>query len=265
MKKPTSSRPKVFGYARVSTQHQRLDRQISNISAAYPDAEIVTEKYTGTTTDRPQWQRLYKKLAQGDTVVFDEVSRMSRSAEEGAAIYEELYTRGVNLVFLKQPLVNTDNYRQAAAQSIAKTGEEIADTFIEATNKVLLILARRQIQQAFKQAEDEVDHLHKRVAEGMKASGASNTWRTTTDEEGNQRRECVKAGKIAKARTGNTYETKRSSGAKVKIRQMAKDFTGNMTDKEVMETLHLARNTYYKYKREMLAEIVAQATTEPST
>lgn len=246
MKKPTSSsRPKVYGYARVSTQHQRLDRQITNISAAYPDAEIVTEKYTGTTTDRPQWQRLYKKLAQGDTVVFDEVSRMSRSAEEGAAIYEELYTRGVNLVFLKQPLVNTDNYRQAATQSIAKTGEEIADTFIDATNKVLLILARRQIQQAFEQAEAEVEHLHKRVSEGMKASRAPE--------------------KIAQARTGNTYETKRSKEAKVRIRQMAKDFTGNMTDKDVMEALHLARNTYYKYKREMLAEITAQATTEPST
>ena len=263
MKKPTSSRPKVYGYARVSTQHQRLDRQKANILAAYPDVDdIVEEKYTGTTAERPEWKRLEEKLAPGDTVVFDEVSRMSREADEGAAIYEKLYNRGVNLVFLKQPLVNTDNYRQAAAKSIAMTGEEIADKFIQTTNEVLVILAKRQIKQAFKQAEDEVDHLHKRVAEGMKASGASSTWRTTTDEEGNERRECVKAGKIAKARTGNTYETKRSKEAKVRIRQMAKAFDGIMTDKDVMETLHLARNSYFKYKREMLAEIAADSADE---
>ena len=242
-KKPTSTGAKVYGYARVSTKHQRLDRQEQNIRAAYPDVdEIVREKYTGTTLDRPAWNKLYKKLTAGDTVVFDEVSRMSRDADEGAAIYEELYTRGVTLVFLKQPLVNTDNYRQAASASIAKTGEEIADIYIEATNKVLLILARRQIQQAFEQAQAEVDHLHKRVAEGMRASGAP--------------------AKIAEARTGNTYETKRSKEAKVRIRQMAKDFDGTMTDKDVMETLHLARNSYYKYKRELLAEIATDSADE---
>lgn len=241
-KKPTSTGAKVYGYARVSTKHQRLDRQVLNITTAYPGAEIVTEKYTGTTLDRPAWNKLYKKLTAGDTVVFDEVSRMSRDADEGAAIYEELYTRGVTLVFLKQPLVNTDNYRQAASASIAKTGEEIADIYIEATNKVLLILARRQIQQAFEQAQAEVDHLHKRVAEGMRASGAP--------------------AKIAEARTGNTYETKRSKEAKVRIRQMAKDFDGTMTDKDVMETLHLARNSYYKYKRELLAEIATDSADE---
>lgn len=244
-KKPTSTGAKVYGYARVSTKHQRLDRQEQNIRAAYPDVdEIVTEKFTGTGTmsDRPAWTKLSNRLTAGDTVVFDEVSRMSRDADEGAAIYEELYTRGVNLVFLKQPLVNTDNYRQAASASIAKTGEEIADIYIEATNKVLLILARRQIQQAFEQAQAEVDHLHKRVVEGMRTSGAP--------------------AKIAKARTGNTYETRRSKEAKVRICQMSKTFNGNMTDKDVMETLRLARNTFYKYKRELLAEMAADATDE---
>ena len=242
-KKPTERAPMVFGYARVSTKHQRLDRQEQNIRAAYPDVdEIVTEKYTGTTLDRPAWNKLYKKLTAGDTVVFDEVSRMSRDADEGAAIYEELYTRGVNLVFLKQPLVNTDNYRQAASASIAKTGEEIADIYIEATNKVLLILARRQIQQAFEQAQAEVDHLHKRVAEGMRASGAP--------------------AKIAEARTGNTYETKKSKSCKADIRRLSRDFDGSLSDIDVIKYLGIARNSYYRYKRKLLAEMAADATDE---
>jgi len=239
-KKPTKrTTPKVFGYARVSTKHQRLDRQVLNIATAYPGAEIVTEMYSGTTLDRPAWNELYNELIAGDVLIFDEVSRMSRDADEGAAIYEELYTRGVTLVFLKQPLVNTDNYRQAATASIAKTGEEIADIYIEATNKVLLILARRQVKQAFEQAQAEVDHLHKRVAEGMRASGAP--------------------AKIAKARTGNTYETRRSKEAKVRIRQMSRTFDGIMPDKDVIDVLHLARNSYYKYKKEILEEMAENA------
>ena len=232
MAKRKATMAKVYGYARVSTKHQRLDRQVLNITTAYPGAEIVTEKYTGTTLDRPAWNKLYKKLTAGDTVVFDEVSRMSRSAEEGAAIYEELYTRGVTLIFLKQPIVNTDVYRQAAAASIPTTGIEIADIYIKATNQVLLILAKRQIQQAFDQAEAEVNHLHKRVKEGMKASGAGT--------------------KIAEARTGRTFETRKSIEAKTRIRAMSRDFNGTMSDKDIIEVLHLARNTYYKYKGQML-------------
>lgn len=256
-KKPTERAPMVFGYARVSTKHQRLDRQEQNIRAACPDVdEIVTEKFTGTKMDRPAWNRLYKKLAAGDTLIFDEVSRMSRDGDEGAAIYEELYTRGVNLVFLKQPLVNTDNYRQAAQATIAETGDEVVDLFIKAANKALIILAKRQIRQAFGEAQSEVEHLHKRVTEGMRASGASSKWREERDERGELiSRECIEQGKIAKARTGNTYETRRSKEAKVRIRQMSKTFNGNMTDKDVMETLRLARNSYYKYKREILTEI----------
>ena len=73
----------VYGYCRVSTPRQSIDRQIQNIRAVYPEALIVTDEYTGTTLLRPGWIKLYKKLASGDTVVFDQASRMSRDADEG--------------------------------------------------------------------------------------------------------------------------------------------------------------------------------------
>ena len=47
---------------------------------------------------------------------------------------------------------------------------------------------------------------------------------------------------------------KKSVDMKQKIRKMSKDFDGSMNDREVMEVLKLARNTYYKYKREMVNE-----------
>ena len=53
---------------------------------------------------------------------------------------------------------------------------------------------------------------------------------------------------------GKVVTTKKSVEMKQKIQKMAKDFGGNMTDKEVIETLKIARNTYFKYKRELREE-----------
>lgn len=112
---------KVYAYCRVSTQKQELQRQIDNISKVYSNIdEYVSDKYTGATTDRPNWNKLYKKLKTGDTIVFDSVSRMSRNATEGANLYEELYNKGINLIFLNEPYCNTDTYRQSAEQSIIR-------------------------------------------------------------------------------------------------------------------------------------------------
>ena len=49
---------RLYGYCRISTMKQKLQRQIENIKAKYPEAVIITEEYTGTTTDRPTWNKL---------------------------------------------------------------------------------------------------------------------------------------------------------------------------------------------------------------
>ena len=94
---------KVYGYARISTPKQNLERQIRNIKSVYPDAIIVQEAYTGTKSDRPQWTNLLKKIKPNDCIVFDSVSRMSRDADYGYAIYEELFNK--NLTSIHQPIV----------------------------------------------------------------------------------------------------------------------------------------------------------------
>ena len=48
----------IYAYCRVSTKHQKLSRQISNILEIYPTATVVREFYTGTTQNRPNWERL---------------------------------------------------------------------------------------------------------------------------------------------------------------------------------------------------------------
>lgn len=82
---------KTYGYCRISTARQSIDRQIRNIKAEYPDAIIVKEIFTRTSLNRKEWQKLYNNVDEGDTIVFDSVSRMSGNAAEGFSAYEELY------------------------------------------------------------------------------------------------------------------------------------------------------------------------------
>lgn len=231
---------KIYGYCRVSTPKQSIKRQITNITSVYPAAEIITETYSGTTTDRPQWIRLKKKVLkqaeQGEhiTIVFDSVSRMSRNATEGFREYQEFLNVGVSLVFLKEPHINTETYKAATANVIDLVGDEIADIYIQATNKVIMLLAERQIKIAFDQSQKEVDDLHTRTSEGMKASGAGE--------------------KIRKARIGRTFETNKSKSAKKIIRQHSKTFGGSLSDSECQALARISRNTFYLYKRQIKAE-----------
>ena len=103
----------IYGYCRISTAKQSIDRQIRNIKAEYPTAHIVQEAYTGTSVFRPEWLKLYRVLKAGDMVVFDSVSRMSRNAEEGFALYEDLYHKGIRLVFLKEHHIDTETLQVA--------------------------------------------------------------------------------------------------------------------------------------------------------
>lgn len=82
---------KLYGYCRISTRKQNIERQVRNILAVFPDAIIVREIYTGTKFQgRKELEKLLKIVRPGDTIVFDSVSRMSRNAEEGFQLYEEL-------------------------------------------------------------------------------------------------------------------------------------------------------------------------------
>lgn len=82
----------IYGYVRVSTDKQNIDRQIRNILAVDASAKIYQEIFTGTkTTGRHEFQKLLNKVQSGDTIIFDSVSRMSRNAAEGFELYKKLF------------------------------------------------------------------------------------------------------------------------------------------------------------------------------
>ena len=221
---------RIYGYCRISTPQQSIDRQIRNIKAAYPGAIIVDEIYAGTIQERPKWRNLKKRLETGDTVVFDSVSRMSRNAEDGFHTYTELYEKGIELIFLKEPHINTETYKKAMGNSVELTGSEV-DIILSAINKYLKLLAKDQIKIAFEQAQKEVDDLRQRTREGIETARI--------------------AGKQIGAIQGKKLITQKSIEAKKVIRKHSKDFGGSLSDSECMDLAHLSRNTYYKYKREL--------------
>ena len=103
---------RIWGYARISTKKQNIERQVRNILAFNPLAVIIQETYTGRNSSRPKFEKLLKTIRTGDTIIFDSVSRMSRNAHEGFTLYQELYSKGVNLVFLKERHIDSETYRK---------------------------------------------------------------------------------------------------------------------------------------------------------
>ena len=232
---------KEYAYARISRKTQKIERQIENLTKAYPDARIYQEAYTGTRTEgRREFKKMLSAVKPGDTIVFDSVSRMSRNADDGIRLYMDLYDAGVNLVFLKESYINTDVYRDSVQQTIAATGNEIADIYIEATNKVIRLLAEQQIRKAFEQSEKEVQDLHERTKEGI--------------------REAKRRGKQVGRAAGATVVSKKSVEAKKLMQEYSKDFGGTLNDIDTMTQIRarvgtLSRNSYYKYKKELFEQM----------
>ena len=229
---------KIYGYCRISRKQQNIERQIRNIKAAYPEAIIVQEAFTGTRLEgRKEFEKLLKVVKSGDIIVYDSVSRMSRNAEEGFALYQSLLQRDVELVFLKEPHINTSTYRDAAEKQISavQTGDDATDELLAAItagiNKYMLRLAERQIQLAFDQAQKEVDDLHQRTREGLATAKL--------------------AGKQIGGIPGKKLNVKRAEPAKQLILKHSRDFGGTLSDVECMKLIGIARNTYYRYKAKL--------------
>ena len=220
----------IYGYCRISTSKQNIERQVRNIKRDYPNAKIIKEVYTGTKIDRIEFNKLLKVVKQGDTIVFDSVSRMSRNAEEGFKLYEELFNNGIELVFIKEQHINTKTYKKALNNNIELTNTNV-DFILEGINKYLLALAKEQIILAFAQAEKEVQDLHQRTKEGIETARLN--------------------GKQIGQRAGIKLTTKKSIKAKEDIVKYSKDFKGALADVDVMKLIGISRNSYYKYKKEL--------------
>ena len=269
---------KIYGYVRVSTLEQNKERQIENIKKVYPKALIMTEEYTGKTMDRPVWSKLYPKLKKGDVIVFDEVSRMSRNAEEGFKVYQDLYERGVDLIFLKERHIDTASYREALKGSLkvdVKSGDQDTDDLVTgimtAVNKFMMAKVRADIKKAFEQSQAETDLRAQRAKEGIaEAKKRNEELKILYPDTYMERPEYSQIGRERE----DKLTIKKAEPIKALIRKYSRDFDGTLSDMELLGVLStktvkipnkkrsgkveereisakLSRNTLYKYKKEM--------------
>ena len=235
---------KVAAYLRISQAKQSIERQRRNIQAIYPNAVIFEEAFTGTKVEgRKEWERLFNLAMNGkvEKIVFDSVSRMSRNAEEGFNLYQALFAAGVELEFIKEPHINTAVYRDNLNKQIEtiKTGDAATDELMKAItdgiNRYMMRLAEQQIQIAFNQSSKEVLDLQQRTKEGIETARL--------------------AGKHIGGFKGRKLTIKKAAPAKEQIKKHCKTFGGTLNDSECIKLTGLARNTYYKYKKELIEGI----------
>ena len=233
----------TVGYARVSTEKQKLDRQITNLKEKYPDIVIVSEVFTGSTDNRPKWKKLMRQCRAGniEKLVFDEVSRFSRNAEEAIVEYKELYNMGIELEFLKEPHINSSVYRQASERQITistdsmdKDTAHLISTVIDGLNDYLLAVAEKQIYLAFEHAQKERELLSKRTSEGLK-------------------RAKLMGSKVGR-QPGEKLVTKKAKRAKRIIRKHYELFGGELTATQCFTLAQITKSTFYRYLEEMRKE-----------
>ena len=147
----------------------------------------------------------------------------------------------INLIFLKEPHINSDVYKDALKKQIEitiDTGNESTDNFIksiiDSLNKFTVELAKEQIRIVCQQAQKEVDDLHIRVSEGII------TAKINGKKIGNEK--------------GVKLTTKKSIKSKEIIKKYSKDFNGILEDADVIKLAGISRNSFYKYKREIREE-----------
>ncbi len=235
---------RIIGYCRVSSNCQDIQRQIRNIKAAYPTAVIVEEVFSGRKISRPKWDKVMSLVKNGlvDTIVFDSVSRMSRSKEEGSRLYFALYRANVRLVFLREPCINTDEYRKAMDKQIDislkiddKATTELMNGIFDSLNRYFVELASKQVELCYEQAEKEVEDLRQRTREGLLSARLR--------------------GKQLGRKKGTKVETRKAIKCKRIIRKKFTAFGGDLNAADTIRLCgNIARSTFYRYVNELLED-----------
>ncbi|MGL4989497.1 MAG: recombinase family protein, partial [Cetobacterium sp.] len=231
----------IYGYCRISTYKQKLERQIENILREFPSAKIYKEIFTGTVVeDRKVFKSLIKKVKANDTIIFDSVSRMSRNAIEGVDVYFELMNRDINLIFLKENYINTEIYKDKIKnnENIKVEDETLNQTIMKGIREYMIQLATRQIQIAFEQSEKEVNDMKQRTKEALKILKENGT--------------------VLGRKKDSKIITKKSLKVKEIIKKNSKYFGGTLNDTEILKLAEITRNTFYKYKKEIMLDGVIE-------
>lgn len=209
----------LYGYARVSSKDQNLDRQIALlIENGVEERNIFREKKSGKNFNREEYKKLLEVLNVGDTIILTELDRLGRNMQEIEKEYQRLVVgRGCNLKFLKEDFLST-------------TSSEDNPLFKDVVQPILLKLmgymAQREREKTLQRQRDAYNNMQK-------------------DEKG---RLITKAGKVIGRQA-------KFESLKEDEKKLIKDWiNGKISCLRVSKILTISRPTLYKIKKEYLEE-----------
>ena len=124
----------IYGYARVSTTGQDLEVQLQALLAEGV-ATIYKEKFTGTSTDRPQLNELLAQLQEGDKLIVTKLDRLARNTKEGISIIENLFERGIKVHVLNVGLLENTTMGKFFLQTLLAVAEMERNLIVERTQE----------------------------------------------------------------------------------------------------------------------------------
>lgn len=137
-----------YGYARVSTRGQAstgnsLEEQRNKLTEE--GCEIIFEEtFTGTKTERPQFQELLSKLKAGDTLVVTKMDRFARSALDGIKVVRELFEKDIKVHILNMGLVENTPTGKLIFTIMSGFAEFERDMIVERTQEGKAIAKQRE-------------------------------------------------------------------------------------------------------------------------
>ena len=124
----------VYGYARVSTNGQDLKEQVSElISAGVESKKVFSEKFTGTTTKRPEFEKLMNQVNSGDTIVVTKLDRFARNTREALDTIEPLLDDDVTIRVLNLGTIENTPMGRMILRTLLSVAEMERDMIVERT------------------------------------------------------------------------------------------------------------------------------------
>lgn len=142
-------------------QSKALEKYAQENKLKYNSRTVFKDDTSGSTFDREDWKALESYLKPGDRIIFKEISRFTRQADEGYEKYMELMGKGIDLIFLDNPTVSTDYIRNLC--EIADKQQKIAKKALDNTIELLLLVELDRV-------EKEREIIIKRIKQGIEAS-----------------------------------------------------------------------------------------------
>ena len=143
----------IFGYCRVSTEEQVLDRQLESLKK-YNCDEIFMEKITGTKANRPELNKLKEKVREEDIVVIESLSRLGRSTKNLSELVEYFKGKKVKLISTKENIDTESATGQLLLTVLSAISQFERDLTVERT-KEGLVAARARGRKGGRPKSDE--------------------------------------------------------------------------------------------------------------